>query len=67
MITAIRLYAAMLCGDVSVLAELFLGFALGSSVGYKPTRRVPMSTPTVVFTPPSQVDLLVVLDDNLEF
>lgn len=41
---------AMVRGDGSALAELFPGFALGSSVGYKPTRREPMSVPTVAFT-----------------
>jgi hypothetical protein len=71
LVAAVRLYASLLRGDVSVLTELFPGFALGSSVGFRPPPRQRINAPIVEIAPPSEADqesdLLGVLDDNLEF
>ena len=70
-LNAVQLYAALWQADIAVLSELFPGFALGSSVSYKPQRRPMLDAPTVVAAPKSeeaqQDDLLGVLNDGLEF
>ncbi len=71
LISAIRLYAALLAGDTSVLYELFpgLGFGIGSAA---PGRRPKAySEPVVTMAPASvedeQDDLLGLLGDDMDF
>ena len=71
LISAIRLYAALLAGDTSVLYELFpgLGFGIGSAA---PGRRPKVySEPVVTIAPASvedeQDDLLGMLGDDMDF
>ena len=52
-VNAIRLYASLLQGDMSVLTELFPGFAMGSSIGYRPQQRRAFDAPLRVETVPA--------------
>ena len=68
-ISAIRLYAALLAGDTSVLYELFpgLGFNFGSS---RPAPRRAIGTQEVQITPisaESEADDLIDVLGNMEF
>jgi hypothetical protein len=71
LVRAVRLYAALCQGDVSVLAAYFPGLVLNAQVS-PPTHRAPLPPPTATFAPKSETeDLCTALDglglDNLDF